>query len=106
MTSWHYIGCDVKQVPIEILNSEAKLSRNEVKNLLETISPIEGDIQATNVDSMIRLLLSKGIYPLRIHPNKPNEDRILKLKKLVDNNNYKPIIHKPSLFDKIKSLFN
>jgi hypothetical protein len=87
MTIWKYIGCEIKYIPEKVKNRD--LEESEIKEILETIPLVEGQIEAYNVDSVVRLLIDDNIFPLKIHivtKKDRLEEKLKILKKLVKNN--------------------
>ena len=65
MTTWKFIGCSLNDVSPEMLNDD--LSAKEIKQLIDDVNIIEGEIEAITVDAITALLIENGIFPLKIH---------------------------------------
>lgn len=82
MTTWAYIGCKTDCMPKEVLDDPRKLSGYEIKQIIESVPIIRGELIAANEEAVISLLLSENIFPLKLHAHTYSESRLEKLKLL------------------------
>jgi hypothetical protein len=81
---WSYIACDIKNLPEDVYKSCKELNNYEIHQIINNIPIIEGEMIAANVETVIRLLLHKNLYPLKLHLNNKVDKRIRNLKKLIN----------------------
>jgi hypothetical protein len=81
MTIWKYVGCSLSDMPDDYRNSEV-LSTKAIKNLLDNVPLIEGQIEARTVDALTALLIEDNIVPIKIHPLDRSENSIERLKRI------------------------
>jgi len=84
MTIWKYVGCNLRDVPKGLL-SDTKMSAQQIKELLNDVPLIEGQLEALTVDALTSLLIHDNIFPLKIHPLDHNESKLDRLKRLRAN---------------------
>lgn len=77
---WRYIGCNITLVPKELLGKTNKMSKNEVKELLNSIPLEEGVLEAPNIDHLVRQLMAESVFPIKIRPCDRMDERLEKLK--------------------------
>ena len=75
MTTWKYIGCNMKDMPKNILEDK-KMSRHEIKEIIDSVPLVEGEIIAATVDAVVSLLLHDSIFPLKLHPLNSSENKV------------------------------
>lgn len=80
MTTWKFIGCSINDVPPEIFHND-QLTAKEIKQIIDNVDIIDGEIEAVTVDAITALLLDNGIFPLKIHPDDGSDNTISRLKK-------------------------
>jgi hypothetical protein len=81
-THWLYIGCNLSELPPNFLEDSKKLTKDEIKGILETIPIVDGSITAASQDQLIKILISNGIYPIKIKPHSNVDDRIIRLRNI------------------------
>lgn len=81
-TRWLYIGCNLSELPPNFLEDSKKLTKDEIKGILEAIPIVDGSVVAASEDQLIKTLISNGIYPIKIKPNNNVDDKILKLRNI------------------------
>ena len=81
MTIWKYIGCSLSDLPSEYRNDD-KLSKEQIKSLIDNAPLVTGEIEAVTVDALTALLFDSNIMPLKIHPLDGTENTIERLKRL------------------------
>lgn len=84
MTIWKYVGCSVNNVPKGLLG-DTKMSSQQIKELLNDVPIIEGQLEALTVDALISLLINDNIFPLKIHPLDHHESKLDRLKRMRNN---------------------
>ena len=78
---WRYIGCPTNSVPQELL-SDQKLNPLVLKELLKNIATKEGILQASDEETVVRLLFNNDIFPIRIKRLSKKDIKIINLKKI------------------------
>lgn len=81
MAIWAYIGCSIKHIPGEILDDPRKLENYEIKQIIESVPLIEGELMAATEEAVVSLLLYDNIFPLKIHKYNRRDNKINKLKR-------------------------
>lgn len=82
MATWAYIGCKIDCMPKEILDDPRQLSGHEIKQIIESVPIIRGELVAISEEAVVSLLLADSIFPLKLHMHTHNEGRLGKLKTL------------------------
>lgn len=73
---WEYIGCQLDLVPKELTAKSNKLTKNEIKSLLDAIPIQDGVLEAASIDQLVSVLIGQGIYPIKIRPCDKIDERI------------------------------
>ncbi len=81
-TKWLYIGCRLSELPPNFLTDSKKLTKDEIKQILESIPIEDGSAYANSEEDLVRTLISNGIFPVKIKPYSNLDNKILKLKKI------------------------
>lgn len=88
MTIWKYIGCETHSLPKE-LRDQSKLSSDHIRQILNDMPLVEGQLEAVTVSAVTALLMTDNIIPIKIHPLNESEnslDRLRKLRKSIEDN--------------------
>jgi hypothetical protein len=80
MIRWLYVGCKLSELPPNFLVDSKKLTKDQIKEVLESIPIEDGSAEADSEDSLVRILISNGIFPIKIKPCNTIDNRILRLK--------------------------
>jgi len=80
MTIWRYIGCEISEVPKDMIDKD-DLSPGQIRELLNTVPTVDSYIEAATIDSLVALLLNDGIFPIKIHPLDDDENNLNRLKR-------------------------
>lgn len=80
--TWFYVGCNLNEMPKNILENSSKYNTEELKELLKNIPIKQGVIKAADEESLVRLLFTNNIYPIKIKKASGLELRIHKLKRM------------------------
>jgi hypothetical protein len=81
-TKWLYFGCNLSELPNNFLEDSKKLSKDEIKVILNSIPIVNGVTSAVSENELIKLLINNGIYPIRIKKCNNIDNRILRLKNI------------------------
>jgi hypothetical protein len=76
---WKFIGFRIEDIPKE---SRDKLSRNDIKELLQSIPLENGIVDANSEEELVGILFAHGIHPIKIHVLDIIDNKILKIKML------------------------
>jgi hypothetical protein len=79
MPYWMYVGYNTEHLPKEILTGK-KLNKLDIKEHLKNIVTESGILPAQNEETLVRLLITKNIYPIKIRIAKKYDIMIYKLK--------------------------
>lgn len=76
---WSYIGVSISNLPDGFISESKTLTKEQIKFVLSDC-PIEyGMAQALNEESLVRTLLSGGVYPIKIKPASIKDIKMHKL---------------------------
>ena len=81
-TRWLYIGCKLSELPPGFLEESKKKTKEEIKGILESVPIEDGSVMANSEDELVKILISNGIFPIKIKPYSTLDNRILKLRNI------------------------
>ena len=81
-TRWLYIGCKLSELPPGFIEDSKKKTKEEIKSILESVPIEDGSVMANSEDELVKILISNGIFPIKIKPYNSIDNKILKLRNI------------------------
>ena len=101
-TRWLYIGCRLSELPHNFLEDSKKLTKEEIKEILDLMPIEDGSVMAESETELVNKLICNGIFPIKIKPFSNVDNKILKLKNL--RNRASKINNPDKYIDEVRNL--
>jgi hypothetical protein len=81
-TRWLYIGCKLSELPPGFIEDSKKKTKEEIREILQAVPIEDGSVMANSEDELVKILISNGIFPIKIKPYNNIDNKILKLRNI------------------------